>query len=190
MKIILSILFSFIVFSMQAQVKNETERRIKQKEVPSAVKEWFKDAYERGKKVKWYYQTDGDKEVYEAKLIHQNQLHSVEILPNGQTVNIEILIDFDAIEPKAKREIEQYFASNYSKVNVKKTQIQYSGSNDDLEDFIDEDEGSDDLKINYEIEFYGKNEYENQLWEGLFEVGGQLIELRKIKLKATDNLDY
>lgn len=190
MKIILGILVSFIMVSLQAQDKNEVEKRIKKNEVPSVVMEWFKDAYEKSKKVKWYYQTDGDREVYEAKLIHKNQLHSVEISPDGEATNIEILMDFDAIDTDAKQKIEHYFASNYSKVKVKKTQIQYKGSNDDLEDFIDEEEWSEDLIINYEIEFHGKNEQEDELWEGLFDEEGKLIELRKIYLKATDNLDY
>jgi hypothetical protein len=178
------------MLSLQAQVKNETEKRIKKKEVPTVVLDWFKDTYENGKRVKWYFQTDGDKVVYEAKLIHQNKKHSVEILPNGEAVNIEILIDFNSIELQARRQIEQYLDSNYSKFKIKKTQQQYIGSNDDLEDFIDEDELDDDLEINYEIEFYGKNDKENELWEGLFSAEGNLIERRKIKMKATDNLDY
>lgn len=190
MKIILSILLVFTAVSLQAQEKNEAERRIKKSEVPSVVMEWFKDVYEQSKKVKWYYQTDGDKSVYEAKLIHQNQLHSVEISPDGQTVNIEILIDFNEIESNAKTQIESYFEANYSKVNVKKTQIQYLGDRDDLEDFIDEAEWSEDIKINYEIEFHGKNDQDDQLWEGLFNASGNIVELRKINLKATDNLDY
>lgn len=190
MKISLSIVVSFLMLSLQAQVKNETEKRIKKKEVPSEVMNWFKDAYENTKRVKWFYQTDGDKKVYEAKLLHQGKKHSVEILPNGEAVNIEILIDFDSIDPEVKELIENYLTSNYSKFKIKKTQRQYIGSSDDLEDFIDEDELDDDLVINYEIEFYGKNDKENELWEGLFSAEGKLIERRKIKLKATDNLDY
>ncbi len=190
MKIILSILVSFLLIPLQAQVKDETEKRIKNKEVPAAVMAWFKDTYEDSRRVKWFYQTDGTKVVYEAKLLHQNKMHSVEILPNGVGLNIEILIDFDSIEVNAKKNIEEYLTSNYSKFDIKKTQKQYSGSGDDLEDFIDEHELDDDLEINYEIEFYGRNDVEDELWEGLFNFKGELIELRKIKLKATDNLDY
>ena len=190
MKYIISIILSFLAFQLQAQVKNETEKRIKKKDVPEEVMEWFKDAYEKRKKVKWFYQTDGEKTVYEAKLMYKKQKHSVEILPNGNIVNIEVLIDFDTIEANSKNNIETYLYANYTKFSIKKVQIQYTGSNDDLEDLIDEDELNDAITINYEIEFYGKNETEDELWEGLFNSDGKLMEHRKIKLKATDNLDY
>ena len=190
MKYIVSIILSFLAFQLQAQVKNETEKRIKKKDVPEEVMEWFKDAYEKRKKVKWFYQTDGEKTVYEAKLMYKKQKHSVEILPNGNIVNIEVLIDFDTIEANSKNNIETYLYANYTKFSIKKVQIQYTGSNDDLEDLIDEDELNEAITINYEIEFYGKNEIVDELWEGLFNSDGKLMEHRKIKLKATDNLDY
>lgn len=190
MKLMFSLVISLLMLPLQAQVKNEIEKSIKKRDVPTVVMEWFKDSYEKNRKVKWYFQTDGEKEVYEAKLTHQNKKHSIEILPTGEAVNIEISIDFDEIEVNAKQQMETYFTSNYTKFKVKRVQIQYTGSNDDLEDFIDEDELSDDLVVNYEIEFYGKNDVENELWEGLFDAKGILTERRKIKLKATDNLDY
>lgn len=190
MKHLCCLLVSFLMLPLQAQVKNEIEKSVKKKEVPNSVMDWFKDSYEKGKKVKWFYQTDGEKEVYEAKLIHQNKNHSVEITPDGKVVNIEILIDFYETESKAKQQIETYLTSNYTKFKINKIQVQYIGSNEDLEDFIDEDELDDDLVINYEIEFYGKSDTNDGLWEGLFNVDGELMERRRIKLKATDNLDY
>jgi hypothetical protein len=44
--------------------------------------------------------------------------------------------------------------------------------------------------INYEIEYYGKTDKDNTLWEGLFDANGRLIEKRSVNLKLTDNLDY
>lgn len=190
MRIIFCIILSFVVLHTQAQDKNEVEKSIKKKDVPSDVLKWFKDAYEKSNKVQWFYQTDGKKEVYEAKLMHKNQKHSVEIFPNGEVVNIEILIDYEDIAAPAKLEIDKYFEANFTKLKIKKCQIQYIGSNDDLEDLIDEDEIDESLVINYEIEFYGRNENEYEFWEALFNTAGELSEFRKIKLKATDNLDY
>jgi hypothetical protein len=175
---------------MQAQEKNEQEKRISKKEVPAEVKSWLNDAYEVKRKVKWYYQTDGEKQVYEAKLKFKKQKHSVEIKPNGEVVNIEVEIDFDAIQIKAKQKIKNYYTAHYNKYNIKKVQIQYTGSNEDLEDLMDEDKLDDDIEINYEIVFYGKTETEDELWESLFDANGNLVLLRKIKLMATDNLDY
>jgi hypothetical protein len=181
------------LFSFQfawTQTKVEVEKRIKKSEVPVEVLDWFEDAYQDINKVKWFYQTDGDKKSYEAKLKHKKRKHSVEINPDGNIINIEVTVNFDDIESIAKQQIETYFKNTYSKFKIKKTQIQYLGSNDDLEDMIDENEMSEDITTNYEIEFYGKNEKGKELWEGLFDSKGELINRRKIKIKSTDILDY
>jgi len=190
MKTFYSLIALLFLSLMQAQEKNEQEKRILKKDVPTEVKKWFNDAYEVKRKVKWYYQTDGEKQVYEAKLKFKKQKHSVEIKPNGEVVNIEVEIDFDAIQIKAKQKIKNYYTAHYNKYNIKKVQIQYTGSNEDLEDLMDEDKLDDDIEINYEIVFYGKTETEDELWESLFDANGNLVLLRKIKLMATDNLDY
>ena len=190
MKLIVYVFAMFFLFQLQAQEKNEQERRIKKKEIPSVVKEWINDAYETKRKVKWFYQTDGDKKVYEAKLSYKNKKHSVEIKPNGEVVNIEIQLDLDEIHTKARQTILAYFEANYDKFNIKKIQIEYTGSNDQLEDLIDEEKLDEAIKISYEIEFYGKNKEEDELWEGLFDAAGNLLDRRKIMLKATDNLDF
>ncbi len=182
-----------VLFTIQlagAQTKVEVEKRIKKSEVPVEVLNWFEDAYEDISRVKWFYQTESDIVSFEAKLKHNKKKHSVEINPNGNIINIEVTIDFDDIDSKAKQRIESYFKDTFSKFKVKKTQIQYLGSNDDLEDMIDENEMSEDITTNYEIEFYGKNEKGKELWEGLFDNKGELINRRKIKIKSTDILDY
>lgn len=181
-------LFCFsVVF---AQEKNEVEKRVKKKQVPQSAKAWMKDAYEKKSRVNWYFQTDGEKKVYEAKLFWKNKKHSIEFDTLGKVINIEILIDQDEIKIHAAQKIQQYFDENYNKFSIKKIQIQYTGDADDLEDIIDEDEFDEDLEIKYEIEFYGKNEDANELWEGLFDQDGKLLEKRIVNIKATDNLDY
>lgn len=190
MKTIYTLFLILCMLHLQAQTKNEKEIRVKKSEVPKEVKHWFKDAYENQRKVKWFFQTDGEKQVYEAKLTYKGKKHSVEILPNGDVVNIEVQLALDEIQPQVKRNLEDYFNATYQRFRIKKIQIQYNGSNDDLEDLIDEDEMDEDIIIRYEIEFLGKNETENELWEGLFDDEGNLLERRKIIVKSTDNLDY
>ena len=182
----------FIIFSVTygvAQEKNEIEKRVKKDEIPKQAKEWLKDAFEQKRRTKWYYQTDGVKEVYEAKLKQNKHLHSVEFDLKGNVENIEIKIKENEIREEAYQGIFDYFKSNYTRYSLKKIQIQYTGEADDLEDLIDENE-IENLVINYEIEYYGKTDKNNTLWEGLFDSNGKLIEKRSVKLKLTDNLDY
>lgn len=182
----------FALFGMAfgyAQEKNEVEKRVKKSEVQEQAKKWLNDAYENKRKVKWYYQTDGKKEVFEAKLKHDKHLHSVEFSLDGYVRNIEILIDENELAPKVREVITNFLETNYTKFTISKIQIQYTGHGNDLEDIIDEDE-FENITINYEIEYYGKSETEDELWEALFNDEGVLIEKRIVNLRATDNLDY
>lgn len=183
---------SLVIFCVSfgfSQEKNEVEKRIKKSEVHKQAKEWLSDAYEGKRKTKWYFQTDGEKEVFEAKLKHKKQLHSVEFDLDGKVQNIEILIDESELDKEISKVINRFFKTNYNKFSISKIQIQYTGKGDDLEDVIDENE-FENITISYEIEYYGKSDTEDELWEGLFDAEGFLIEKRIINLKATDNLDY
>lgn len=186
---IYSILFLLGLAIGNAQEKNEVEKRVKKREVHEQAIEWLNDAYENNRKTKWYFQTDGEKEVFEAKLKHKKHLHSVEFDLDGNVRNIEILIDENELDKKVYKVITTYFNSKYTKYSISKIQIQYTGEGDDLEDVIDENE-FENITINYEIEFYGKSSTDDELWEGLFDAEGVLIEKRIINLKTTDNLDY
>jgi hypothetical protein len=172
-----------------SQEKNEIERRAKKSDIPKEAKDWLKDAYENKRKTKWYFQTDGNKEVFEAKLKHKKHLHSIEFNLNGKVQNIEVLIKEKELDSDVYENIINDLQSRFIKFSISKIQIQYTGDPDDLEDLIDEDE-FENIKIQYEIEFYGKTETKDELWEGLFDNKGRLIEKRIVKLKATDNLDY
>ncbi|MBZ9628623.1 hypothetical protein LB456_10730 [Psychroflexus sp. CAK57W] len=185
-----TILFFLLCVAIgNAQEKNEVEKRVKKGEVHERAIEWLNDAFEKKRKTKWYLQTDGEKEVFEAKLKHKNHLHSVEFDLDGNVRNVEVLIDENELEREVLKVILTYLKANYTKFSISKIQIQYTGEGENLEDVIDEDE-FEDITINYEIEFYGKSDTEDELWEGLFDAKGTFLEKRVINLKATDNLDY
>lgn len=172
-----------------AQEKNEVEKRIKKSEVHEDAVDWLKDAYENKRKTKWYFQTDGDEEMFEAKLKHKKHLHSVEFNLEGEVQNVEVLIKEKEIDKEVHQNIINYLKNNYNKYSFSKIQKKYTGEGDDLEDMIDENE-FEDITINYEIEYYGKSDSDDELWEGIFDENGIFLSKRVVKIKATDNLDY
>lgn len=186
----ITILLVMLCFSFGfAQEKNEVEKRIKKQEVPQQAKAWLNDAYENKRKTRWYFQTDGDEEVYEAKLKHKKHLHSVEFNLEGDVQNVEVLIKEKEIDKEVHQNLINYLENNYNKYSFSKIQIKYTGEGDDLEDMIDEEE-FEDITINYEIEYYGKSDSEDELWEGIFDEKGIFLSKRVVKIKNTDNLDY
>lgn len=188
-KITSILLLLFVINQVSAQEKREVERDVKKGDVPAVAVDWMNDTYERAKKVKWYYQEDGLDISFEAKLKYIGRRHSIEFDTTGQVVDIEIGMDWEEVPEDARVGIKEYFEGAYQKWKVLKIQQQWTGAPDDLEDLIDEGE-EEDLTIRYEIEYRGQTEEEDELWEGLFEESGELVEKRKIILDNLNNLTY
>jgi hypothetical protein len=182
-------LFSLVTTVASAQqAKIEREERIKSRDVPSEARNWLRDAYEGGKKVKWYQETNEEGVSYEAKFKWKREFYSVEFSVEGLVLDIEIDKDLQDIEPDARENLETYFDS-LTKFRLLKLQQQFTGDAEDLEDMMDEDE-FENITLRYEVEFYAVIDESYELWEGLFDRRGELISIRKIVQRPTDNLDY
>ena len=190
MKNLLPILLLLLAYTTALAQKREVERGINLRDAPAPAKQWLNDAYDDPSKVRWYYQTDGEKKVYEAKLKRKRQWHSIEFLPEGEILDIEITVKFAALDKEAQKHICEYLSTTYSKFKIDKIQTQYSGKSQDLQQFIKEDEGEKQLTKKYEIEYYGRETGAYKLWEAHFDNTGRFIEKRRIQLKSTDVLDY
>lgn len=186
-RILSLIVFTLTAFHVSAQEKFEREFRVKERDVPKEAVKWFRDAFEGAKKVNWYYEQSAEKNSYEAKLEYKGLKYSVEFDTTGVIEDIEITVDWNEIPLDTRTRLEAYFDANYSKYRCLKIQKQYTGSPDDLEDLIDENE-MESITVRYEIEFHGKTENDNEIWEGLFDAAGNLEELRKVKQSPTNNL--
>ena len=183
---IFAVMFSSIIF---AQEKVEIEDRINAEEVPKEAILWFRDAYEDATRVRWYIEKNQDSKSYEAKLKWKGQKHSVEFSETGTIEDIEVLISWERLSTSTREALQEYFSSHYEKYRIRKIQRQWIGESDDLEDAIEEGE-FEEVETRYEIEFYGRTSSQKELWEGLFDIDGHLIQRRIIKLRPTQNLIY
>lgn len=157
--------------------------------MPRAAVDWLEDAYEEARRIKWYYEeTSGDRS-YEAKLDWEGHMHSVEFDTAGVIQDIEISIGFEEMPAAVRSKIFTFLDITYQKHRILKIQEQWTGAPGDLEDLIDEAE-QENLTTRYEIEFYGRNEKEDEVWEGLFDAEGRLLEKRIVTLRTTDNLNF
>ena len=192
MKMKIQILFFLLLFlngNLWSQVKREFEQRITVSEVPERARAWFKSTYGNPSKVKWYREITTGKLSYEAKLKRNKKWHSVEFDSLGVVEDVEIKIRKKEIPKETREIIWSYFKSNYTKSKVSKIQLQWSGDENDLSKAIIEKK-PDKITVRFEIEFYGKNQKEDEMWEGLFSDEGELLKRRKIILRPTDNLTY
>ncbi len=176
--------------SSWCQTKVEIEKRVKTSEVPSQALEDLTENSQNTNKVKWYYQEDGDKQVYEAKFKQNSNKYSVEFSKQGKILNVEVIIKAKQIDTDIYNQIKSELKAAFSDFKIRKIQREYLGDKDDLHEIISENEIDDDLKIRYEIEVNAKIDKKRQLYEMLFNKKGELINQRLVKLKSTDILDY
>ncbi len=189
MKTFPGILLIICTASLNAQEKEEVEQRINFDDVPQKAVEWLDDAYEKPRRTKWYYEETSGLKSYEAKFKWNDHIHSVEFNTAGVVQDIEITITWHDLPEIVQQAMSTYLDSAFFKHSVQKIQKQWTGDPDDLEDLMDEDE-YEGVIIRYEIEYYGKNESHDSLWEGLFDSEGILLHERKIKLRPTNNLNF
>jgi hypothetical protein len=190
MKSLVILIISLSPLISLSQEKIEREKRINSNEVPSEALDWIDDAYEDiENKIKWYFEESSGSYSYEAKMKFMDDLHSVKFDTLGQIKDIEIIKEWNELQPNVKDNLQKYFQSNYKKFKIRKIQIQYTGDEDDLEDLIDENE-FEDLTIRYEIEFYGKTEQSKKIWEALFDDEGNFIQKREVILNTSNNLNF
>lgn len=186
----LSVFLLMVLTSVSYGQKREIERAVASSEVPESARNWLETAYQGHGKTKWYFQTDGEKEVYEAKLKWKRNWHSVEFTPEGDIRNVEILIRTRDLDQEVRVNMFRYLSGEYSSFKIDRLQIHYTGSSSALRDLIAGDNTGPELVREYEVEFVGRKNGVSTLWEGQFDKSGNFMEKRKIELSSTDVLDF
>lgn len=175
---------------IHAQDKIEIEKRVKEDDVPAEALNKLLEIFETDVNVKWFYQEDGSKKVFEAKFQYNSKDYSVEFETNGEIYNVEVGIEIENLRPKLKTKLEQKLNELFDDYKIRKIQVEYLGEAEDLFEVISEQEIDGDLIIRYEIEVNGRKLKKRGLHELIFDSDIELISQRKIKLKSTDILDY
>ena len=121
--------FSILFFLMSSfcfsQVKNEREERIPISEFPKVAQSYFNVISQNVKYLKFYKETDGDKQSFEAKFKIKKLYYSVEFDTLGKLEDIEIVIKKKHIPKNIIKEISKYFDKNFRKARLIKIQKQY-----------------------------------------------------------------
>ncbi|MBE0662441.1 MAG: hypothetical protein IH597_08230 [Bacteroidales bacterium] len=188
-RLILFLMLMTLSLTMMGQVKYEQEKRISEKDVPKRARKWLKDAFEDIRTAKWYFETTPAVNSYEAKFRWESHDYSVKFDTSGLIVDVEKKIELSEMPKSTSLVILSYFDDHFQTYKIQKIQEQATGDEDDLEDFIDENE-EEGITIRYEIEFHGVTHEENKLWEMLFSSEGELIMQREIYLSPNFNFDF
>jgi len=172
-----------------SQVKIEKELKVLESRVPVNALAWLEDAIDQKKKLKWYYETDGDHQSFEAKFKRKGKFYSVEFDTDGVVEDIEIDQHWRKLPLLVRNNISGYLQSHFSKSRVADVEIQYSGKEEALKEWESNNE-LNQIVIKYEVEFYGKASNNKKFWEGLFDMDGNILNRREIIITPSNNLFY
>lgn len=188
-KYFIVVLFTFTPVLVFSQVKIEKEVKVQSSRVPAKALDWLEDAIDQKKQLKWYYETDGDHQSFEAKFKRKGRSYSVEFDTDGIVEDIEIDEHWRKLSPLVRNNISGYLQSQFSKFRVEKVQIQYSGTEKALKSW-ESNNGSSQIVVKYEIEFYGKAPDSEKFWEGIFDRDGNILDKREIIITPSNNLFF
>ena len=188
---LLLMMFLTPFITSSAQGKLEIERSIKPQEVPQAARDWIERAIESPPHINWIHETTNEKESIEAKFKWNKQFYSVEFDIDGVLEDIEKTIPLKTLSKSVRKNLSDYFKSNYKNSNIEKIQIQYTGQSDTLEAiFSSNSEPPRGVTIQYEIIYYGKDDAGKNIWEGLFDEAGEFIQKHLVILPSADNMNF
>jgi hypothetical protein len=170
--------------------KNEIEIRVVPDEVPAQAINWFDELPEIKSKIKWYFEKTSGAESYEAKFRYSKKWHSIEFDRDGNLEDAEIEISRDQISQEAWQSVVKSLEQHFTKFRVQRIQLQWTGGSSAVQQALQSGIASENVIVHFEIEYRGRNESKNALWEGLFDAKGEMVSQREIIVKPAENLSY
>lgn len=172
-----------------SQTKNEREERIKFNSFPKAAQIIVKQLPEDCKKLKFFKETDNERESFEAKFKYKKRRYSLEFSKTGQPEDIEVTTKFKSIKKKTKAAIRAYFDNEFLKTKIFKTQRQYVLLNLEnpskvIETILDK---TTHIAPNYEIIAEVKTKSDHTIREFTFNNLGELLLVRVL---APESYEY
>lgn len=168
-----------------AQVKWEREYRIQRGSVPAKAV-LFIDSANLESRVKWYAEESHEGKTFEAKFKFGNKKHSVEFSESGDVLDIEVERRRSEVPESWVTAFDKALAGHFTKVRIVKVQAQYS---DELMDYL-HGKIATPSKVKYEVVLRGYKGRDFKFYEATVDSTHNLISLKEIVTRNTDNLEF
>lgn len=187
----LLIILLFPCFGLVGQTKNEKESRVSSDDIPENIHVLLSEHISDAKRVRYYREIDGKKKSFEVKFKKQKLHYSVEFNESGMLEDVEFKIKPDDIPNENWNSIQRYLQQNFPKFTIKKIQQQHPVSvKSPQQTLVEAFQNLILPHINYEVVFSAKKEGSYQIYEGLFDATGKLLNLRKSLPTEYDHVLY
>ena len=178
-------------FQVSAQLKDEREKGIKEQQMPVKAIELLR-TFVNTAKVRYIYETDGERSSYEAKFKHRGRQYSIEFDTLGNLEDVEVTILFKkALLKKSQDQINKTLQEISRDFKIIKFQKQYRYQPPDPSNTILSAMNNLEYQpIYYELEVDFNTKKRLESYEILCDSSGELVSKRKIVKRATDNILY
>ncbi|APY08146.1 hypothetical protein BWZ20_07460 [Winogradskyella sp. J14-2] len=175
-----------------SQTKNEKEERITKSEFPEVAIEVIKNLPDDCKRLKFYKETDGEKQSFEVKFKYKKKRYSLEFTNDGVIEDLEVLTKFKTINESKKSKIKNYFKSNFSKYKVIKVQKQfiYKKELDPVAFIKNILKNTATEAPNFEIIAEVKTDKKRDIREFTFNTSGEFVNFRIINPTSYEHVLY
>ena len=190
--LLLIIILMLPIFATSQDKKIEKEEDIDREDMPESAQEYLlQNIPEDINKLRHYYETDGDKESYEAKFKYNRHRFSVEFNETGTLEDIEVQVKKSDLEDVVLEKIENYLEKQHDRFKIEKIQAQYLSENDAPEQTMQRAKKFDANSPNhYELIVATKNKGELKKYEMLFDTNGNFKNEREIIRNSYDYLIF
>lgn len=174
------------------QTKNEREERIKISEFPEKAQNVIEALPKNCKRLKFYKETDGNKQSFEAKFKYEKRLYSLEFSKDGTVEDIEVKTKFKRLNGNIKSRINSYFKSTFNKRKIIKIQEQFIYNKKEtaskfVEDVINK---KTNALPNFEIIAEVRTEDTRNIREFTFDSKGQFVIFRILNPTSYEHVLY
>lgn len=190
--ILLIIILMLPIFAMSQDKKIEKEEDIDREEMPEKTQKYLvENLPEPINKIRYYHETDGDKESYEVKFRFNRHRFSVEFNERGILEDIEVQVKKKDLKPLVLRNIQNYLGQHHDRFKIEKIQAQYLSKVEDAEKTIKRAEKfNSNSPDHYEIIVATKNKGKLKKYEMLFDATGIFENEREILRNSYDSLIF
>ena len=185
----ISIIISSFAFAQDKKIEREED--IKKSQLPVKAQEYLNvNIPENSRKIRLYYETDGEEESFEAKFKFKKNRYSVEFNEQGSLEDIEVLIEKDKLEKELRKKIETYLDERNDRFKIEKIQAQYLSGGANTRELLPGGINKDLIPDNYELIVATKNDGKLKKFEMLFDEDGNFKNEREILRNSYDYLIF
>lgn len=177
------LIIPILTFSQEKKI--EKEERIELSAMPEKAQTYLEDFMPQEiRRLRYYFETDGSSESYEAKFKYKRRRFSVEFDKAGILQDIEVETEKEELAETVLTNIEDYISSRHERFRIEKIQAQFLSQGNDMKRSLKPGGVPD----NYELIVATKNKGELKKFEILFDKNGEFKKEREIIRNSYDYL--